>query len=48
VATVAQKTKAEAVTKSVEGVKGVKNMLKVVAANSNSNANTHATPTPRK
>ncbi|HZJ44529.1 MAG TPA: BON domain-containing protein [Pyrinomonadaceae bacterium] len=46
VATVAQKTKAEAVTKSVEGVKGVKNMLKVVAANSN--ANTKATPTPRK
>ena len=46
VATVAQKTKAEAVTKSVEGVKGVKNMLKVVAANSN--ANTKASPTPRK
>ena len=46
VATVAQKTKAEAVTKSVEGVKGVKNMLKVAAANSN--ANTKASPTPRK
>jgi hypothetical protein len=46
VATVAQKTKAEAVAKSVEGVKSVKNMLKVVAANSN--ANTHASPTPRK
>jgi BON domain-containing protein len=46
VANVAQKTKAEAVTKSVEGVKGVKNMLKVVVANSNANAK--ATPTPRK
>ena len=46
VANVAQKTKAEAVAKSVEGVKGVKNMLKVVVANSN--ANTKASPTPRK
>ena len=50
VANVAQKTKAEAVTKSVEGVKGVKNMLKVAVANSNANtnANTKASPTPRK
>ena len=46
VATVAQKARAETVAKSVEGVKGIKNMLKVVAANSN--ANTKATPPTRK
>jgi hyperosmotically inducible protein len=41
VASAAQKAKAEAVTKSVEGVKSVKNMLKV-SANTNSNANSKA------
>ncbi len=40
VATPAQKTKAETVAKSVEGVKSVKNLLKVAAAgNANANAN---------
>ena len=38
VASAAQKTRAEAVAKSVEGVTGVKNMLKVQAANANANA----------
>jgi len=37
VANAAQKTKAEQVAKSVEGVKSVKNMLKVSATNSNAN-----------
>ncbi|MFN2531491.1 MAG: BON domain-containing protein [Pyrinomonadaceae bacterium] len=42
VATAAQKTKAESVAKSVEGVKSVRNMLKVAAnTSSNSNANTN-------
>jgi len=40
VANAAQKTKAETVAKSVEGVKSVKNLLKVSApANANANAN---------
>ncbi len=38
VASAAQKTRAEAVAKSVEGVTGVKNMLKVQAGNANANA----------
>jgi len=38
VASAAQKTRAEAVAKSVEGVTGVKNMLKVAASNANANA----------
>ena len=38
VASAAQKTRAEAVAKSVEGVTGVKNNLKVQAANANANA----------
>ena len=43
VATAAQKTKAEQVAKTIEGVKGVKNQLKVVAnTNSNVNANANA------
>jgi hypothetical protein len=41
VANPAQKTKAEQVAKSVEGVKSVRNQLKV-AANTNSNANSNA------
>jgi osmotically-inducible protein OsmY len=45
VASAAQKTRAEAVAKSVEGVTGVKNMLKVQAANANA---PKATPTPKK
>ena len=43
VATAAQKTKAESTAKSVEGVKGVKDQLKVVANTSKASA----TPTPR-
>src|SRR5215468_2173250 len=40
VATAAQKTKAEQIAKAVEGVKGVKNQLKVApAANTNANTN---------
>jgi len=39
VASAAQKTKAEQVAKSVEGVKSVKNMLKVTTGNANANAN---------
>lgn len=39
VASAAQKTRAEAVAKSVEGVKSVRNQLKVQAANANANAN---------
>ena len=39
VASAAQKSRAEAVAKSVEGVTGVKNMLKVSAGNANTNAN---------
>ena len=38
VASAAQKTRVEAVAKSVEGVTGVKNMLKVQAGNANANA----------
>ena len=47
VASAAQKTRAEAVAKSVEGVTGVKNLLKVQAANANANA-AKASPTPKK
>jgi len=43
VASAAQKTRAEAVAKGVEGVKGVRNQLKVQAGNANANAN--ASPT---
>jgi hypothetical protein len=39
VASAAQKARAEAVAKSVEGVKSVKNLLKVQAGNANANAN---------
>ena len=39
VASAAQKTKAEQVAKTVEGVKSVKNMLKVSTGNENTNAN---------
>ena len=42
VASAAQKTRAEAVAKSVEGVKSVRNQLKV-QANTNANANANAT-----
>jgi hyperosmotically inducible protein len=38
VASAAQKTRAEAVAKAVEGVKSVRNQLKVQSGNSNSNA----------
>jgi len=43
VPTAAQKAKAESVAKSVDGVKGVKNLLKVAPANANANtrANTN-------
>ena len=39
VANAAQKTKAETVAKAVEGVKGVRNQLKVGTGNANANAN---------
>ena len=39
VASAAQKTRAEQSAKSVEGVKSVRNQLKVVSANANANAN---------
>jgi len=39
VASAAQKTRAEAVAKAVDGVKSVRNQLKVQAANANANAN---------
>ena len=42
VASADQKARAEAVTKSVSGVKGVKNMLTVGAGNTNANANQKA------
>jgi len=42
VANAAQKTKAEAVAKAVEGVKGVRNQLKVGTGNANANANANA------
>jgi hyperosmotically inducible protein len=51
VANAAQKAKAETIAKAVEGVKGVKNLLKV-SANTNSNAANANTPqkkaTPKK
>ncbi|HET9526368.1 MAG TPA: BON domain-containing protein [Pyrinomonadaceae bacterium] len=40
VATAAQKTRAEQSVKSIEGVKSVKNQLKIAADNANANANT--------
>ena len=46
VASAAQKTRAEAVAKSVEGVTSVKNMLKVSTGNANANAK--PTPTAKK
>ena len=42
VASAAQKTRAEQVAKSVEGVKSVRNQLKVQAANANANGNRNA------
>ena len=42
VASAAQKTRAETVAKAVDGVTGVKNMLKVSAGNTNANANSNA------
>jgi hyperosmotically inducible periplasmic protein len=41
VATPAQKSRAETVAKAVDGVTGVKNMLKVSAGNTNANANSN-------
>jgi hypothetical protein len=42
VASAAQKTRAETVAKAVDGVTGVKNMLKVSTGNTNANANSNA------
>jgi hypothetical protein len=47
VANAAQKKKAEDTVKSIPDVKGVKNLLKVVA-NPSANTNANASPTPRK
>lgn len=48
VASAAQKTRAETVAKSVEGVKSVRNQLKVEAANANANRNANANASPHK
>jgi hypothetical protein len=48
VASAAQKTKAEQVAKTVEGVKSVKNMLKVASNNANANANANANKNANK
>ena len=42
VPTPAQKAKAEQIAKSVEGVKGVKNQIKIAAENKNANTNANA------
>jgi len=47
VASAAQKTRAEAVAKSVEGVTSVKNMLKVSTGNANANTNKRQANTNR-
>ena len=44
VANAAQKTKAESIAKSVEGVKAVKNILKVAPGTNSNTANANATP----
>jgi hyperosmotically inducible protein len=44
VASAAQKARAETVAKSVEGVKSVRNQLKVEAGNANANAKPNASP----
>ncbi|HKG48302.1 MAG TPA: BON domain-containing protein [Pyrinomonadaceae bacterium] len=44
VASAAQKTRAETVSKAVEGVKSVRNQLRVQAGNANGNANANASP----
>ncbi|HJP94392.1 MAG TPA: BON domain-containing protein [Pyrinomonadaceae bacterium] len=49
VASAAQKSRAEAVAKSVDGVKSVKNMLKIApSTNSNANANTNRNANARR
>ena len=48
VASAAQKTRAEQVAKAVDGVKSVKNMLKVAAGNANANANKSANANANK
>jgi len=47
VASAAQKTRAETVAKAVEGVKSVRNQLKVSSGNANANANANARPANR-
>ena len=47
VASAAQKSRAEAVAKAVEGVKSVRNQLKVSTGNANANANAKPTNTRR-
>ena len=47
VATAAQKSRAETVAKAVEGVKSVRNQLKVQAGNANANANARPANTNR-
>jgi len=48
VASAAQKARAETVAKSVEGVKSVRNQLKVEAGNANANANAKPNASPHK
>lgn len=47
VASAAQRARAEAVAKAVEGVKSVRNQLRVQGGNANGNANTNASPAAR-
>lgn len=48
VASAAQKTRAEQVAKSVEGVRSVRNQLRVVSDNANTNGNTNANTNTRR
>ena len=48
VASAAQKARAETVAKSVDGVKSVRNQLKVEAGNANANANAKPNASPHK
>jgi hyperosmotically inducible periplasmic protein len=48
VASAAQKTRAEAVAKAVEGVKSVRNQLKVESANANANRNANTNASPKR
>lgn len=48
VASAAQKTRAEQVAKAVEGVKSVRNQLRVESGNANANANANSNASPKR